>query len=127
MYKRSYITIFLLISFFAMNIFAQSLTDQSDKPFSYPTILSEQVILWDNTNINAATSGIISTELGGLSMDSTLAITADDFVIPAGIEWTIDSILADGFLSSGSVNPDSIGIIIFDDAIFIIPLIMVNS
>lgn len=72
-------------------------------PNRSPVVLQNDnaaAILWDNTAINTTTSGIVSTQLRGRHPDSTTVKTADDFVIPAGITWNIDSIYAPGFYSA---------------------------
>jgi hypothetical protein len=76
---------------------------------------SKGVLLWDNTNISVGTSGIISTELGGLAPDPTLVNTADDFVVPVGEAWAIDSVYTEGF-SLQTTLPDAFGVTFYEDA-----------
>ncbi len=58
----------------------------------------------------ASTNGIISTYYGGLS---AATMSADDFVVPAGVEWDISSIWARGFLSAGVPAPEGYGYSIY--------------
>ncbi|MBX2989812.1 MAG: T9SS type A sorting domain-containing protein [Bacteroidetes bacterium] len=75
------------------------------------------VLLWDNTNINVTTSGIVSNDLRGRHPDSSLVNTADDFVVPAGVQWSIDSIYARGFSTvTGAVDSYAVAIYANDPA-----------
>lgn len=74
---------------------------------------SKGIILWNNTNINLTTSGIVSTHLGGLGPDGK-TITADDFVVPVNEIWYVDYVYTQGF---GSVTtlPDAFVVEFFAD------------
>jgi len=70
-------------------------------------------VLWDNTNINDAGSGIVSHKLGGNPEGQQYTITADDFEVPTGKQWEIETISATGFLSGGTL--DGMEVLIFAD------------
>ena len=73
-------------------------------------------LLWDNTNISVGTTGIVSTELGGRPPDSTVVNAADDFEVPSGVKWSIDSIYAEGLLQAGTtINPDAFAVAMYED------------
>ncbi len=101
---------------FSSQLFSQELQvkNPNPNPNSGVSVLIESDLLWDNTAILDTSSGIVATELGGLHPDSTLVITADDFEVPSGATWNIDSIYAEGF-SNQPTLPDSFGIIIYDN------------
>jgi hypothetical protein len=80
-----------------------------------PQTSPNAVMLWDNTNINVTTSGIVSNDLRGRHADSSLVNTADDFVVPPGVRWTVDSIYARGFSTVAGI-PDSYAVAIYQNA-----------
>ncbi|MCL2042316.1 MAG: fibronectin type III domain-containing protein, partial [Bacteroidales bacterium] len=71
---------------------------------------SANMTLWDNTNINSATSGLISTYWTG---DNNWVLVADDF--EASGAWTIEKIISKGFISSGSATPTQVAVAIYGD------------
>ncbi len=60
----------------------------------------------------ASTNGIISTFFGGLGEPT---VSADDFTVPTGEEWDIETIMARGFLSAGVPQPEGFGYSIYLD------------
>ena len=66
------------------------------------------VILWDNTNINLASSGTISTYW---SLSDTWSWCADDF--DADGPWIIEKITTRGFANAPAVLPTQFAIVIF--------------
>ena len=60
----------------------------------------------------ASVNGIISTFYGGLGEPT---MSADDFTVPAGEEWTIETLMARGFLSVGAPEPQGFGYSIYRD------------
>lgn len=101
MSKVFYFFIFSLLLFsFGANLFADNFTATPDKYLDksikernryITTEGTESIILWDNRNVQS-TSGLVAVELTGLPADSQLVNPADDFVVPAGMQWTVDSI-----------------------------------
>lgn len=82
-----------------------------------PRTSPNAVLLWDNTNINVTTSGIVSNDLRGRHPDSSLVNTADDFVVPPGVQWSVDSIYARGFSTvTGAVDSYAVAIYANDPA-----------
>ncbi|CAN5465278.1 hypothetical protein BH10BAC5_BH10BAC5_11870 [soil metagenome] len=77
---------------------------------------NSSALLWDNTAINSTTAGIVSLQLRGKPVDSSYVQTADDFVVPVGVNWTIDSLLVRGLYSAGSTAMDSLGVQVFADS-----------
>jgi hypothetical protein len=76
--------------------------------------LKSGVLLFSNTNIARATSGITSTDFGANAAGMQLTNAADDFLVPLGGGWTLDSLYAEGFTNS-LTTPDSIRTIIYAD------------
>ena len=70
--------------------------------------------LWDNTDIGSGTSGIVSTELTGLPVDHTLVNTADDFIVPDSLVWTINFVYTEGFSNLTNVA-DAFGVVFYND------------
>ncbi len=69
---------------------------------------TEGVLLWDNsTSVGPQSSGIISSRLRGISETNDVTC-ADDFVIPVLAQWSIDSLWFEAFLSTATLQPDSI-------------------
>jgi hypothetical protein len=101
-----------LISFSVLSN-AQSLVEKSAEPLNINT--NKLAVLWDNTNINTTTSGIISTEYGGKPVGQKLVNTADDFVIPVDGIWSIDSIRATGFTNSPTPIAQHYGVVIYSN------------
>jgi hypothetical protein len=95
---------------------AQSFIEQNANPSPQKSakVLKAGALLFSNTNINRTTSGIISTEFGAKPSGTRLTNAADDFIVPVGGGWSIDSIYAEGFTNL-TVQPDSITVIIYDD------------
>jgi hypothetical protein len=76
--------------------------DDLQKTSVYPTVPS--ALLWDQT-ANTSTSGALA--IYDLDGPATWAVqAADDFVVPIGEVWTIDTIFVDGFYAN-LVNPAS--------------------
>lgn len=71
-------------------------------------------VLWDNTNINNTTAGIVSTAFSSLPAGADRTQTADDFVVPAGEIWTIDFVYSTGF-SNLAVDADSFDVVFYAD------------
>lgn len=106
--------VFVLILAIAISALAESLVATSPKAF-VPTVHSESgVLLWDNTNINTVSNGIVSSDLRGRHPDSSLVQTADDFVVPEGVKWFVDSLWVRGFSTVAGL-PDSFAVIIYDN------------
>jgi len=67
-------------------------------------------VLWDNTEINAGTGGLISTYWSG---NAKGAITADDFDVNS--EWVIEKIISQGFSNEPAVPPTKMAVGIYKD------------
>jgi DNA-binding beta-propeller fold protein YncE len=94
------------------NVTIDGLTATSTKP-AYVTFTSKDELLWDNTNINVGTQGIVSVELGGITPDGR-AISSDDFIIPESESWTLSYVYTEGF-SNQVVVPDAFAIALYMD------------
>src|SRR5437762_13099941 len=82
-----------------------------------------QVVLYDQYN-NAGTNTTVPetfTDLTGFDAD-----LADDFVVPAGQTWNVESIDADGVYFNGSVPANSVNVFIYSDSVGL-PCIQVYS
>jgi hypothetical protein len=110
--------IYLLLSSFLVvgALSAQNYAATNPNPIkkSKPSTAKAGSLLFSNTNINFTTSGIASTEFGANPVGMRLTNTADDFSVPVGGGWTIDSVYAEGFTNS-TTTPDSIRTIIYSD------------
>ncbi len=91
---------------------------KDDKAFM--TLADKLMAIYDATKMNVtlydqappyASTGIVATELSGVGH----TYTADEFEIPAGEQWEISEIFAPGFLSLGSVNPDGVKVLFYND------------
>jgi hypothetical protein len=115
--------IWCVVAGFALTTFAQkrstpvSLKAESNRGTTPLVSEGGSALLWDNF-LTQTTSGIISSEWGGLPPDSTKTICADDFVVPVGATWTIDEIAATGFHSADTQtdSADRWGIEFYSDA-----------
>ena len=67
-------------------------------------------LLWDNSDINYETSGLISTYWSG---NDNWVIVADDF--DATGAWTIERIISKGFPSATSATPTKMAVSIYQD------------
>lgn len=106
-----FIITFVLLS---LSVYGQSLSEKSGTE-GHVAIQTES-LLHDNTAINVGTSGIVSGKWKALAAGSQLTNCADDFTVPAGEVWTIDSVYFNGFTSTGGVpDPERFGIIIYED------------
>ncbi|MDT8308752.1 MAG: T9SS type A sorting domain-containing protein [Bacteroidales bacterium] len=74
-----------------------------------------QQVIYNNANFNPSNS-VVSCDLRGRHVDSTLVHLADDFVIPAHESWLIDSVLVTGGYSASTVPADSFMVVFYDDA-----------
>lgn len=102
----------LLVILSVGQISAQSLVETGPLMSTTSPQASLSQLLWDNRNINTTTSGIVSNDLRGRHPDSSLVNTADDFVVPADVQWAIDSIYARGFSTVVGVV-DSYAVVIY--------------
>ncbi|MCB0280484.1 MAG: hypothetical protein KDD94_13335, partial [Calditrichaeota bacterium] len=86
------------------------LTKQRQTEHSKSVSASET--LWDN-QVRYLGSGITSAQLNGLPQFQRSIEVVDDFTIPSGFNWSIDSIFAIGTPAGG--NPDRFRVIIYSD------------
>jgi hypothetical protein len=93
---------------------SSSLTAESTKGSTQLVREGGGVLLWDNF-LTESTTGIVSSEWGGLPAGATQTICADDFIVPTAATWTIDEIAATGFYSPGSIDSDYWGVQFFTD------------
>jgi len=91
----------------------EGLSEQTDQIAPIKPINPKSEILWDNTNINRVSSGIVSSELTGVVPDGRV-ITADDFVIPSAETWTINNVYTEGF-SNLTLLPNAFAVEFYDD------------
>ncbi|MFN0158466.1 MAG: FlgD immunoglobulin-like domain containing protein [Bacteroidota bacterium] len=106
--------VFVLILAVAVSAFGESLVATNQKSF-VPVVQSESgILLWNNTIINTVSSGIVSNDLRGRNPDSSLVQTADDFVVPAGVKWFVDSLWVRGFSTVAGL-PDSFAVAVYND------------
>ncbi|WP_053405235.1 S8 family serine peptidase [Persicobacter sp. CCB-QB2] len=92
--------------------YSASLTISGDE--FVEVLLEATPLLWDNFSTVSTTSGIVSTNLGGLGeIPSGLVESADDFIVPAGAIWNDIDIYAYGF--SNSAYPGSYYVAIYAD------------
>ena len=71
---------------------------------------SRSEVLWDNTNIQIQTSGLLSQYWAG---NDNWIYTADDF--DADAAWTIETVTSQGFSNAPSLLPTSFRIIIYEN------------
>jgi|SRR5690554_5859826 len=110
--KKFTLSLFVLF-LFASFLNAQTLDERSQTNFSYNT--DNRAILWDNTIIGTTNNGIVSTLYGGLPVGQQIVNTADDFVVPSGKFWHIDSIVAFGFTNSPTPIAPQYGVYIYSN------------
>ena len=73
--------------------------------------VNNSVTLWDN-NVRYFGGAILSTQLNGLPVNQRSIEVVDDFYIPPGFSWSIDSIFAIG---TPNTNPNKFRLIILND------------
>lgn len=64
--------------------------------------------------INNSGSGIVSTRLSSLGAGTDWAVTADDFTVPSGVQWSVDGLQTTGF-SNLPTAPTGFGVRIYND------------
>jgi hypothetical protein len=94
----------------ALSMFAESNTGVP--VFTIPTDRgdSRSQILWDNTNINVSTSGILSNYWAG---NDNWIFSADDF--DADGPWIIEKVHSKGFITTALALPTSFAIVIYSN------------
>lgn len=70
---------------------------QSSSVLSGIVIPGSGSLLWDNTQIASSTNGIISLQAGDFPAGANQVNVADDFIVPAGTEWSVDFVFSEGF------------------------------
>ncbi len=93
---------------------AQSITAQNPQPTPRGGLPGPDDVLWDNTAINNAGTGIVATRLASLPAGADMANTADDFIVPAGVQWTIGFVFSRGFTNLPP-SADSFEVIFYAD------------
>ncbi|MBN2088722.1 T9SS type A sorting domain-containing protein [candidate division KSB1 bacterium] len=86
--------------------------------FQLNSILNDTLdyFLWDNTDIDNSSRGVLSVELGGLPVGKQLFSAADDFQIPKGMQWRLKEFFVRGFMDqAATIQPDSFAVIIYAD------------
>lgn len=71
-------------------------------------------VLWDNTAINNTTAGIVSTAFSSLPADADRTNTADDFIVPAGEQWSVEFVYSEGFTNL-VINADSFEVVFYEN------------
>lgn len=98
-------------------VVAQSLTDQSSQSTPRGAVIpGPNAVLWDNTAINSTTSGVVSLKAEDLPDGSNLVNMADDFVVPAGEQWSVTFVFSTGFASVGTGAADGFEVFFYQDA-----------
>ncbi len=102
---------------YSFEIYTSLALDENNSNDTLNTIVSNMSlppgVLWDNTNIDVTTSGIVSQEFGALTPG--LLNAADDFDVDVSSgNWRIDSIHSEGFSNTTS-DINSFGVSIYDD------------
>jgi len=104
----------LFVLLFTMFVFAQTFEEKNTSATTDNS--PKSAVLWDNTNIAATTSGLVSTYYGGRAVGQRLVNSADDITVPAGQVWRLDSVYSQGFKSStATFLPNSYGFAIYQN------------
>ncbi len=112
------ITLSLLMLINATGLMAGHINQSQQSAFQLNSILTDTMdyFLWDNTDIDNFSRGILSVELGGLPVGKQLFSSADDFQIPQGMQWRLEEFFVRGFIGqSAMAEPDSFAVIIYAD------------
>jgi len=89
------------------------IVDETNQIMPNASLSPKTEVLWDNTNINATTSGIVSSDLTGVMPDGRV-ITADDFIVAPYENWTISFVYTAGF-SNTILIPDAFAVEFYND------------
>ncbi len=126
--RRPFIVILTLLLILPMTLFAKdrgmvSLSANGSERVrlaSRPPVQIEtsntELILWDNTDIDYVGVGFRSIELNGLPKGKQLTNTADDVIVPPNVQVTATGFRVCGHLADNSAQPDSFGILLYQDA-----------
>ena len=71
-------------------------------------------VLWDNTDIANTTAGIVSTAFSSLGEGADRTNTADEFVVPAGDQWSVEFVYSEGF-SNLAVDVDAFEVVFYSN------------
>ncbi len=91
----------------------EGISQQTETITPNSTAFPKAVTLWDNTNINAVSSGIVSSDLTGVIPDGRV-ISADDFIVQPFENWTITSVFSAGF-SNTPILPNAFAVEFYND------------
>jgi hypothetical protein len=114
--KKTTILLTLLLAFATAATAQNNFSDRTNNPVTpnnrggANTLYSQEAAATGST-----TGGLVSTRMTALGAGTDDTITADDFTVPSGQEWSVEGLLTSGFLSLGSATPTSFTVRFFAD------------
>ncbi len=105
---------FALAALSSLSVSAQSFEATQPTAEGVQGVPGPGTLLWDNTQIASGTSAIVSLRAGNRPAGADQVNSADDFTVPAGVQWTISYVFSQGF-SNAPTDANAFGVTVYQN------------